>query len=232
MYTSRCQDKFTPSTAALFSVEEAARIPRESVPNGGGVIKEHDGSVSEGLASYQGHFPVDDRAFEFLPSAKVRREKTPPWRQEHKRRRVRSSTRTDGQERTGRSTRLKRRSTLVARPAGAMMQASVVTGLVMSWAFLVVQGFEHHELRRATQKSSTRGSVSVKSRHEPVPRAPCQCRGTSFTNPASLLLVFLWCAPSFSSLFCRFSVLVSRVLSRSRGCAAATSAIRGFSLCG
>ena len=38
-----------------------------------------------------------------------------------------------------------------------------------SWAFPVVQGFEHRELRRATLKSSTRGSVSVKSRHEPVP---------------------------------------------------------------
>ena len=64
--------------AALISVEEAARISRESVPNDGGDIKEHDGSVSEGLASYQGHFPVDDRAFECLLSAKVRREKTPP----------------------------------------------------------------------------------------------------------------------------------------------------------
>ena len=122
---------------ALFSVEEAARISRESVPSDGGVIKEHDGSVSIGLAPYQGHFPVDDRAFEYLPSAKVRREKTPLWRQEHKQRCVRSSTRTDGQERTGMSNRLKRHSTLcagagerVARSAGAMMQASVVTGLV------------------------------------------------------------------------------------------------------
>ena len=60
--------------ATLFSVEEAARISRESVPIDGGGVKEHDGSVSEGLASYQGHFPVDDRAFEYLPSAKVRRE--------------------------------------------------------------------------------------------------------------------------------------------------------------
>ena len=97
--------------AALFSVEEAARISSESVPNDGGVIKEHDGSVSEGLASYQGHFPVDDRAFEHLSSGKVRGEKTPPWRQEHKRRHVKSSARADGQDRTGRSTRLKRRST-------------------------------------------------------------------------------------------------------------------------
>ena len=61
--------------AALISVEEAARISRESVPNDGGVVKEHDGSMSEGLASYQGHFPVNDRAFEYLPSAKVRRER-------------------------------------------------------------------------------------------------------------------------------------------------------------
>ena len=61
--------------AALFSVEDAARISRESVPNDGGVIKEHDGSMSAGLASYQGHFPVDDRAFAYLSSAKVRRER-------------------------------------------------------------------------------------------------------------------------------------------------------------
>ena len=96
--------------AVLNSVEEAARISSESVPNDGGDIKEHDGSVSEGLASYQGHFPVDDRAFEYLPSAKVRGEKTPPWRQGHKRRHVRSSARADGQDRTGKSTRLKRSS--------------------------------------------------------------------------------------------------------------------------
>ena len=56
--------------AALISVEEAARISSESVPNGGCGIKEHDGSVSEGWVSYQGHFPVDDRAFEYLPSVK------------------------------------------------------------------------------------------------------------------------------------------------------------------
>ena len=41
--------------------------------------------------------------------------------------------------------------------------------------------------------------------------------------------VFLWCAPSFSSLFFRFSVLVSRGFSWSRGCAVATPAIRGVS---
>ena len=57
---------------ALISVEEAARISSESVPNDVGDIKEHDGSVSEGLASYLGHFPVHDRAFEYLPSGKVR----------------------------------------------------------------------------------------------------------------------------------------------------------------
>ena len=42
-----------------------------------GDVKEHDGSLSEGLASYQGHFPVGDCVFECLPSAKERREKTP-----------------------------------------------------------------------------------------------------------------------------------------------------------
>ena len=94
--------------AVLISVEENARISLESVQNDGGVIKEHNGSVSEGLASYQGHFPVDDRAFEYLPSAKVRGEETPPWRQGHKRRHVSSSARADGQDRTGRSTRLKK----------------------------------------------------------------------------------------------------------------------------
>ena len=88
--------------AALSSVEEAARISRESVPNDGGGVKEHDGNLSEGLSPYQGHFPVNDRTLEYLPSANVRREKTPPWRQERKRRRVGSSARADGQERTGR----------------------------------------------------------------------------------------------------------------------------------
>ena len=42
-------------------------------------------------------------------------------------------------------------------------------------------------------------------------------------------LVFQWCAPSFSSLFFRFSVLVPRELSRSWGCAVATPAVRGVS---
>ena len=89
----------------------------------------------------------------------------------------------------------------------------------------------------------------MKSRHEPVP----QPKGQSASRPERLLtqpcpdcfsrppasrssslgrgvgLVFLWCAPSFSSLFFRFSVLVSRELSRSRGCVVATPAIRGVS---
>ena len=96
----------------------------------------------------------------------------------------------------------------------------------MSWVFLVVQGFEHHELRRATRKSSTRGSVSVKNRHEPVPQPKSQSASRPerlLTQPSiiffrprashsssrgrSVGLVFLWFAPSFSSLFFRFSVL-------------------------
>ena len=116
----------------------------------------------------------------------------------------------------------------------------------MNWAFPVVQGFENHEFRRATRKISTRGSVSVKSRHEPValPKGqsaskperlvthPCP---DCFSRPRASLssslgrgvgLVFLWCAPSFSSLFFRFSVLVSKEFSRNRSCAVATSAIR------
>ena len=92
----------------------------------------------------------------------------------------------------------------------------------------------------------------MKSRHEPVP----QSEGQSASRPECIVthpspdcfsrprasrsssrgrgvgLVFLWGAPSFSSLFFRFSVLVSRELSRSRGCAVATSAIRGVSRCG
>ena len=120
---------------------------------------------------------------------------------------------------------------------------------MMSWAFLVVQGIEHHKLRRATQKSSTRRSVSVKSRHEPVslpegqsasrperlvtqPCPDCLSRpraSRSSSRGRGVGLVFLWCAPSFSSLFSRFSVLGSWELSRSRRCAVATSAIRGVS---
>ena len=97
----------------------------------------------------------------------------------------------------------------------------------MSWTFPVVQGLEHHKLRRATQKSSTRGSVSVKSRHEPVslPEGQCASRPERvvtqpcldcFSRPRAsrsssrgrgVGLVFLWCAPSFSLLSfppCRF----------------------------
>ena len=85
----------------------------------------------------------------------------------------------------------------------------------------------------------------MKNRHEPVP----QPKGQSGSRPERLLtqpcpdcfsrprascgrgvgLVFLWCAPFFSSLFFRFSVLVSRELSGSRRCAVATPAIRGVS---
>ena len=89
----------------------------------------------------------------------------------------------------------------------------------------------------------------MKGRHEPVPLP----EGQSASRPERLVtqpcpdcfsrprasrsssrgrgvgLVFLWCAPSFSSLFFRFSVLVSRELSRSKGCAVATPAIRGVS---
>ena len=92
--------------------------------------------MSEGLASHQGHFPVDDRACRYLLSVKARGEKTSLWRQEHKQRRVRPSTRADGQERTGRSTRLKKSSQFagsgvrLARPACEIIQASVVEGIM------------------------------------------------------------------------------------------------------
>ena len=106
--------------------------------------------------------------------------------------------------------------------------------------------------RGQTDPARSEPSVSVKSRHEPVP----QPEGQSASRPERLItqpcpdcfsrprasrssslgrgvgLVFLLCAPSFSSLFCRFSVLVSRELSRSRRCAVATSAIRGVSRSG
>ena len=109
---------------------------------------------------------------------------------------------------------------------------------MMSWPFPVVQQVE--EAQR---------EVPCLSRHEPVP----QPKGQSASRPERLVtqpcpdcfsrprasrsssrgrgvgLVFLWFAPSFSSLFFRFSVLVSGELSRSRGCAVATSAIRGVS---
>ena len=39
------------------------RISPKSVPKDGGDVKEHDGSVSEELASFKDHYPVDDRAF-------------------------------------------------------------------------------------------------------------------------------------------------------------------------
>ena len=87
-----------------------------------------------------------------------------------------STRRVDGQDCSDKSFRHKRQQAghgclrkRVASPAEAMTQASVVAWrVVTSWAFAVVQGIEHHKLRRATQKSSTRGSVSVKSRHERV----------------------------------------------------------------
>ena len=79
--------------------------------------------------------------------------------------------------------------------------------------------------------------------HSPKARVPTECLLTQpfpdcFSRPRAsrsssrgrgVGLVFLLCAPSFSSLFFRFSVLVSRVLSRSRRCAVATPAIRGVS---
>ena len=92
-------------------------------------------------------------------------------------------------------------------------------------------------------------SVSVKSRHETVPQPEGQCANRPVclvTQPSPVCchrprasrsssrgrgvgLVFLFLAPSFSSLFFRFSVLVSRGFSWSRGCAVATPAIRGVS---
>ena len=61
--------------AALFSVEEAARISRESVPNEWRCYqRKHDGSMIEGLASYQAIFQLMTALLSIWPSAKVRRE--------------------------------------------------------------------------------------------------------------------------------------------------------------
>ena len=97
------------------------------------------------------------------------------------------------------------------------------------------------------QLEEAQREVLCLSRHEPEP----QPKGQSASRPERLVTqpcpacfsrprasrssslgsgvgrVFLWCAPSFSSLFFRFSVLVSWDLSRSRECAVATPAIRG-----
>ena len=43
----------------------------EFIPKDGGEVKEHDGSVGEEWTSFEGPFPVDDRAFEFMPSANI-----------------------------------------------------------------------------------------------------------------------------------------------------------------
>ena len=57
----------------------------------------------------------------------------------------------------------------VASPAEAMMQASVVARIIacrdeLGFPGRSIQWFEHHELRRATRESSTRGSVSEQTR--------------------------------------------------------------------
>ena len=99
------------------------------------------------------------------------------------------------------------------------------------------------------QLEKAQREVPCLSRHEPVPQPEGQSASRPvrpLTQPSPVCfyrprasrsssrgrgvgLVFLLCAPSFSSLFFRFSVLVSRVLSWSRRCAVATSAIRGVS---
>ena len=87
--------------------------------------------------------------------------------------------------------------------------------------------------RGQTDPARSEPTVTVKSRHEPVP----QPEGQSASRPVCLVthpcpgcflrprasrssslgrgvgLAFLFLAPSFSSLFCRFSVLVSREFS-------------------
>ena len=120
---------------------------------------------------------------------------------------------------------------------------------MMSWFFLVAQGFEHHELRQATQISSTRSSMSVKSRQEPVSlpegqsasrperleTPPCpdcfsQAAGVTFQQPREGRRAFLSVGvlpPSLLSSFV-FPCWFPGELSRSRGCAVATSPIRGL----
>ena len=74
--------------------------------------------MSEVLTSFQDRFPVDDCVFQFPLSAEVRNTVLAEFQllrtergkagQEQKRKRVRSSTRADGQDRSDRSTRHKR----------------------------------------------------------------------------------------------------------------------------
>ena len=123
----------------------------------------------------------------------------------------------------------------VASPAEAMMQASVVAGIMAcrervgpSRSLKVSSTLSCDEQLEEAQRE-----VPCLSRHEPVPQPegqsasrpeclvtqPCpDCFSRPRASRSSSLgrgvgLVFLLCAPSFSSLFCRFSVLVSRVLS-------------------
>ena len=211
--------------AALFSVEEAARISRESVPNDGGDVKKHDGNVSEVLTSQKGHIPDDDRAFEYLPSAKVRRENAT----------LAPGTQTEACEifNTHRCTRAHRQEyqTHVTQHAvrGCRRKSSGSDDASLSCD-------RTRELRRATQKSSTRGSVSVRSRHEPVslPEGQSASRPERLVSEAQVSPT----QPLTCLSFC--GVLPPPLLSFFRAgfpgvcliAGVATSAIRGVSRCG
>ena len=154
-------------SAALFSVEEAARFSRQSVPK---VVLQ----LTTALFSFR--FPRRYRT-QFLRYFNLY--------DKHGERKSRPGTRnTNGGVQHGPldkiaqsgvpGTRDSKQCTggceRVSSPPETMMQASVVAGIMACRSVLGLrgQGFEHNELRRATRKSSTRGSVSVKSTHEPV----------------------------------------------------------------
>ena len=129
----------------------------------------------------------------------------------------------------------------VSSPAEAMMQASVVAGIMACCNELGLRGRSSFRAPRVVtsnlKKLNERFRVceeqtrtcSTAQRPEcqqaRAPRNPAMPRlffsrpraSRSSSRGRGVGLVFLWCAPSSSSLFCRFSVLVSRELSRSRG---------------
>ena len=102
---------------------------------GGGAVKEHDRSVSEGLTSFEDRFPVEDRPSDFLPSANVRGEE----KQSHP-----GATNTNGGVQHGPLYKLAQSgvpgtrdskqctggSERVSSPPEAVMRTSVVAGLM------------------------------------------------------------------------------------------------------
>ena len=171
----------------------------------------------------------------FQPQRQTRREEKPPWHQEHKRRR---STQAAGQDRTARSTRHKRQQAVNGWQPKCVKSTGDDDSSLSCGRNHGVSGPSRSLKVSSTlscdeQLEEAQREVPCLSRHEPVP----QPEGQSASRPECLVTqpcpdcfsrprasrssslgrgvgpVFLLCAPSFSSLFFRFSVLVSRVLS-------------------